>query len=634
MCGICGYYGLDDENLLRKMTDAVKHRGPDDVGFFSDKDVGLGMRRLSIIDLITGKQPIHNEDESIWIVYNGEIYNFRELRSSLEKMGHMFYTNSDTEVIIHAYEEFGENCVNKFRGMFAFAIWDSNDRKLFLARDRVGIKPLYYGIIDKKLFFGSEIKSILQYEAYKPQINVSAIHDYLSYLYIPAPKTIFKDIYKLPPAHILIYKNGKITIKKYWDLAFPEQKNNGESFYIKKTRELLEESVRLRMISDVPIGVYLSGGIDSSTITGLMSKISDQPVKTFTVGFNDEEFSELEYARCVSDYFDTDHHEYIVEADAFKLLPKIVMQHDEPFGNATSIIHYLISEQIRKNVKVALSGAGGDEMFAGYPKYIGMRLAGYYCKIPGVIRKNLIEKILYSLPESRKETDYVRWGKLFVNAASLSPPERFYSMSSYFSEKEKYELYSKGFKNNNFEDSFKFMKELFDSVPVNDYEQQSFYTEVKSFLPYNVLEYTDKTSMAASLEARVPFLDHKLVEFSASVPYSIKLKGYNMKYLLKKAVKDLLPKKILKRKKMGFNPPTGLWLDRDLKDLIDEYLSKEVVEQRGYFDYEYIDKLLKEHRSGKKNLGVKIWIFVCLEEWQRIYMDDFNPSQSNGKVIT
>lgn len=616
------------------MTEAIKHRGPDDMGVFSDRGIGLGMRRLSIIDLITGKQPIHNEDESIQIVYNGEIYNFRELKLLLEEKGHRSYTNSDTEVIIHAYEEYGENCVNELRGMFAFAIWDSNEKKLFLARDRLGIKPLYYGIIDGKLFFGSEIKSILQYEAYKPQINVSAIHDYLSYLYIPAPKTIFKGIYKLPPAHILIYKNGKVSIKKYWDLTFPEQKNNGESFYIKKTRELLEESVRLRMISDVSIGVYLSGGIDSSTITGLMSKISDQPVKTFTVGFNDEEFSELEYARCVSDYFDTAHHEYIVEADAFKLLPKIVSQHDEPFGNATSIIHYLISEQIRKDVKVALSGTGGDEVFAGYPKYLGMRLAKYYCKIPKMMRKNLIEKILYSLPESRKETDYVRWGKLFVNAASLSPPERYYSMVSYFSENEKHDLYSNGFKDNNFENSFKFVKELFDSAPVNDFERQTFYTEIKSFLPYNILEYTDKTSMAASLETRVPFLDHKLVEFSASVPYSTKLKGCNMKYLLKKAVKDLLPKKILKRKKMGFNPPTGLWLDRDLKDLVDEHLSKEVVEQRGYFNYSGVDKLLKQHRSGKKNLGLKIWSLICLEEWQRIYMDDYNPSKLNGKAIT
>ncbi|MCG2737380.1 MAG: asparagine synthase (glutamine-hydrolyzing) [Candidatus Methanoperedenaceae archaeon] len=624
MCGICGYYGLKDIDLLRKMTEAIKHRGTDDEGFFSDQDIGLGMRRLSIIDLSTGKQPIHNEDESIWIVFNGEIYNFQELKLSLEKIGHRFYTNSDTEVIIHAYEEFGEKCVNKLRGMFAFAIWDANEKKLFLARDRFGIKPLYYSNIESKLFFGSEIKSILQYKSYNQEINLSAIHDYLSYLYIPAPKTIFKDINKLPPAHILCYKNGKMKIEKYWDLTFPEQKNLGEEYYIKKTRELLEESVRLHMISDVPIGVYLSGGLDSSTITGLMSQISDQPVKTFTIGFNDEEFSELGYARCVSDHFNTEHHEFIVEADSFELLPDIIRQHDEPFGNATSIIHYLISDQIRKKVKVALSGTGGDEIFAGYPKYVGMGLAEHYCKIPKVIRKNFIEKILYLLPESRKETDYVRWGKLFVNAASLSPPERYYSMISYFSEREKYDLYSNGFKENCFEESFKFVKKLFDSQSINDFDQKTFYAELNSYLPYNILEYTDKTSMAVSLETRVPFLDHKLVEFSASVPYSIKLKGYNMKYLLKKAVKDLLPKKILKRKKMGFNPPTGLWLDRDLKDLINEYLAKEVIEQRGYFSFDSIDKILKQHRSGKKNLGLKIWSLICLEEWHRIYVDDFN----------
>ena len=620
MCGICGFYGFNDESLLNQMVNVLKHRGPDDSGFFTDTNINLGMRRLSIIDIERGKQPVHNEDGSIWLVFNGEIYNFKQLRSSLEKKGHKFYTNSDTEVIVHAYEEFGEDCVKKFQGMFSFAIWDGNKKILILAVDRFCIKPLYYGIFDGNFFFASEIKSILKYGDYNPQINFSGIHDFLSYLYIPPPKTIFKNIYKMTPATLLIYEKDDIRIKRYWDLSFKTE-NKDIGFFVKKTRKLLEEAVSSHMISDVPIGVYLSGGIDSSTITGLMSQLSDQPIKTFTIGFEEEDFSELEYARIVSDQFETEHHEIIVEADAFALLPQIVRQHDEPFGNPTSILHYLISDKISDNVKVSLSGTGGDEVFAGYPKYLAMKLADYYSKIPGVVRKNVIEKILFSLPESMKETDYVRWGKMFTKAAHLKPSERYYSLVSYFDEEEKYEIYSEKFKEKKFQNSHNFIQNLFFSVPSADYEQQTFYTEINSFLPYNILEYTDKTSMATSLEARVPFLDHKLVEFLATVPFKYKIRRFELKYLLKKAMEDILPKKIIKRKKMGFNPPTGIWINQDWKELVDEYLSRDVVDHRGYFDYKSVEKILRAHKSGKKNLSLKIYSLIFLEEWQRTYID-------------
>lgn len=626
MCGICGYSGFNDPILLKKMTDAIIHRGPDDSGHFTDAKVGLGMRRLSIIDIESGRQPIHNEDETIWIVFNGEIYNFKELRVQLERKGHRFYTESDTEVIVHAYEEFGEECVKELRGMFAFAIWNKNEDKLFLARDRMGIKPLHYAIFDDKFFFASEIKSILQYKEYKPEIDLTALHDYLSYLYVPAPRSIFKGISKLLPAHTLTLKNGKINIKRYWDLTFPDSYNYNEDFYIKKTKELLEESVQMHMVSDVPLGVYLSGGLDSSTITGLMSKFSDRPVKTFTVGFLDEEYSELEYARDVSEHFGTEHYEHIVEYDAFKLLPDIVGQHDEPFGNSTSVIHYLISKEIGKHVKVAMSGGGGDEVFSGYPKYIAMRMAGYYSAVPSLIRKNLIERPFSLLSESGKEVDYVRWGRKLISTANQPPGMMYYNLISYFDEKEKLGLYSEKLSKlreiiKNPVDSSLFVTSFFSKAQNLNQDGRIFYTELNSFLPYNILEYTDKTSMAASIEARVPFLDHKLVEFAAMTPGNLKLKGFNMKYILKKAVKNLVPKKITNRKKMGFNPPTGLWIDRDLKDLMDEYLSEESIKNRNFFNYLEIKHLLQEHTLKKRNNGLKIWSLLFLEAWAREYLD-------------
>lgn len=620
MCGICGFYGFNNNVLLNRMVESLEHRGPDDSGTYIDENINLGMRRLSIIDITNGNQPIHNEDESIWIVFNGEIYNFVELRRVLEEKGHVFYTDADTEVIIHAYEEFGENCVKLFQGMFAFAIWDSNEKKLFLARDKFGIKPLYFTKLEDKLFFGSEIKSILSNEEFVPSINNSSIHDFLSYLYVPPPKTIFNEVYKLEPAHTLTYKEDKIKIKRYWDLDCSSS-HKSEDFYINKTRKLLEKAVSSHMVGDVPVGVYLSGGLDSSVITGLMSQYSDQNIKTFTVGFEDEEFSEINYARIVSDHFETDHHEIIVEADAFKILPKIVRQHDEPFGNPTSIIHYLISEKISKDVKVALSGTGGDEVFAGYPKYLGMKLSSYYSKVPGILRKNIIEKILFSLPESMKETDYVRWGKMFAKASHLEPAERYFSMINYFDEDEKYEMYSEEFRKEKFENSFNYINGLFNELNSINFEQRTLYAEINSFLPNNILEYTDKTSMAASLEARVPFLNPELVEFLAKVPFKYKIKGLELKYLLKKATEDIIPKSIIKRRKMGFNPPTGLWINRDLKDLVNEYLSQETIEKRGYFDYSFVEKMLKQHNKGKENLGLKLYSLIFLEEWHRLYID-------------
>jgi len=602
------------------MTNTLKHRGPDDVGFFADQGIGLGMRRLSIIDLESGHQPIHNEDESIWVVFNGEIYNFRDLRNELLEKGHRFYTNSDTEVIVHAYEEFGDDCVNLFRGMFAFAIWDANKRRLVLARDRFGIKPLCYATIGDTLLFGSEIKSILQYDLYEPAINRQALHDYLSLLYIPSPNTIFKSIFKVPPSHMLVCTNGSIALKQYYDVAFPKREARTEAFYVEAVRRLLEESVALHMISDVPIGVYLSGGIDSSSITALMTKFTSEPVKTYSVGFADEhEFDELEYAHIVSDHLGTDQKDYMVTASAVDVLPLLVKQHDEPFGNPTSVLHYLISREIGKEVKVALSGTGGDEVFAGYPKYLAVRYAAYYSMLPGVIRYP-IEKLFSTLPESRTETDLIRWGKMFTHAANLPPAERYYALIRYFSEAEKKSLYALTLDAYELAPSSRYIEQLYEKAPSDSLEAKTFYTELFSYLPSNILEYSDKTSMAASLEVRVPFLDHRLVELSAQIPPALKLKGLTMKYVLKKSVKDLLPPRILKRRKRGFSAPVGYWLDSDKSTLIDEYLSKPIVEGRGYFDYHEVEKLINRHRSGRENLGLKLWSLIFFECWCREYL--------------
>jgi asparagine synthase (glutamine-hydrolysing) len=378
MCGICGVCNFDkshvDKKLLRQMCTVIKHRGPDDDGIFLDDHIALGMRRLSIIDLKTGHQPIHNEDESIWIVFNGEIYNYRELRQFLEQKNHRFYTSSDTEVIIHLYEELGDDCVTMLNGMFAFAIWDANKKKILLARDRIGIKPLHYIILNNKLIFGSEIKSILQDSEVKRKVNLKALHHFLAFEYVPAPETMFEAIKKLPPGHILICENGNVSVRKYWDLKFTNRNKQPITYYSDRIYELLKKSVERRLISDVPLGAFLSGGIDSSSIVGLMSELMDEPVKTFSIGFEEESYNELKYARIIAEQFETEHYEEIITPDAVNLVNKIIQYLDEPFADVSVFPTYLVSELARKHVTVVLSGDGGDEQFAGYDWYAASKL--------------------------------------------------------------------------------------------------------------------------------------------------------------------------------------------------------------------------------------------------------------------
>jgi len=626
MCGIVGKYSLKQipvsNDLLHDMCDVIVHRGPDDEGYYINGNIGLGMRRLSILDLQTGNQPIHNESKDIWIVYNGETYNCPELRAELERKGHKFYTRSDTEVIVHCYEEYGDECVSKLNGMFAFAIWDSRRRRLLLARDRLGIKPLFYTVSDGSLLFASEIKSILQDRTVKREVNLHALHNFLSLNYIPHPDTIFKGIYKLPPGHTLTCDGeGRIKIREYWDVKFGQSPESADS-YAEELREKLKESVRLRLLSDVPLGVLLSGGIDSSSIAALMSSLVDEPIKTFSIGFEEKSFNELEYARIVANMYGTDHHEMIVKPNAVELLPKLVWHFDEPFADSSAIPTYLVSKMAREHVKVVLSGEGGDEVFAGYETYAAYRAAELYSRIPRLIRKKFIRPFVHSLPASTKKVSFDYKAKIFVDGDDFSPERRHYWWKLIFSEDAKKQLYSQEMLSDNiFDDSFGEFAKYFDRTDAVDMLNRILYVDTKVYLANDILVKSDRSSMANSLELRVPMLDHNVVEFAASIPPELKLNGFQKKYILKKAMEPLLPKKILYRKKKGFSIPAPSWLRNELKEMVLDVLSPAQLKRTGFFNPEYVKELLNQHFHGVKDNSRPIWGLLTFMLWHRTFME-------------
>ncbi len=654
MCGICGTVGFSNKELLEKMCDVMKHRGPDDEGMYLSKvqspkskvQVGLGVRRLKVIDLETGHQPIHNEDETIWIVSNGEIYNYKDLRIDLKKRGHRFYTKSDTEVIVHLYEEYGEDCVKKLRGMFAFAIWDEKKEKLFLARDRLGIKPLYYFSHNRELLFASTIKSIFQSSKIGREVNLRALDYYLTFLYVPAPETMFKGIKKLLPGHILVYANGEISVKQYWDLPItdhsaPEGRDpasggrspitvHDEKYYAERIYELLKEAVEERLMSEVPLGAFLSGGIDSSIVVGLMSRIMDQPVKTFSIGYGKEAqaYNELKYSRLVAKHFKTDHREFIVEPKVIELLPKLIWHLEEPFADSSAIVTYLVSQVAREHVTVALTGIGGDEAFGGYPRYLGTRFAESYLKIPEFLREKVISRIVNGLPESTKGSHLANRLKRFIRFSPLPPEERYISWLSFFDEEARGELYS-----GTYQDTMEIHKSYFEKAGAEDFLDRVFYVDVKTYLPDDLLFTGDRMSMANSLELRVPFCDHRLLEFSATIPQEMKIRGWHLKYLLKKSMSELLPPAILKRGKQGFMVPLGIWFQRELKDFTSEILLGPKASERGYFKSDYVKRLLEEHYSGRKDNTHRIWALLVFELWHRTFIDSndfFKPLELPG----
>lgn len=628
MCGIVGIAYREtrqiEREILEKMNKAILHRGPDEDGFYVKENIGLAMRRLAIIDLSGGQQPIFNQDKTKAIVFNGEIYNFQELKKDLEAQGDKFYTNSDTEIIIHLYDQYGVDCVQYLRGMFAFAIWDEVEKSLFIARDRVGKKPLLYSHQPNgDLIFGSEFQALLQHPAISREVDNEAIHHYLSYLCVPAPLTAFKQIRKLEPAHWLIWKNGEVKTERYWLPDFHNKISITEPEAEEETLRLLREATKMRMISEVPLGAFLSGGVDSSIVVALMAEQSEKPVKTFSIGFEEEDFSELKYAKKVAEHIGAEHHEFIVKPNAIEILPLLVEHYGEPYADSSSIPTYYVSRETRKHVTVALNGDGGDESFAGYERYLAMRLSEKYHKIPALLRKGLIETGINLLPSfETKRRSKAKDLKRFVKAASLPKVERYLSWVNAIDKNSKDLLYTEDFKNQiKTADSAQFLTQWFDKSNGNGIVDATMFTDQMTYLPNDLLVKVDIASMANSLEARSPLLDHKVIEFAASLPESIKLKGAENKSLLKKVGSRLVPKEVLYRKKMGFGVPIANWLREELKDFLRDNLISERFANRGILKKSVVEKLINEHLSGEKDNYNQLWTILMLELWFQQFID-------------
>jgi asparagine synthase (glutamine-hydrolysing) len=598
------------------MNDALVHRGPDDEGYFIRGNAGLAMKRLSIIDLKGGHQPIYNETKSACVVCNGEIYNHREIRSKLEKKGHRFATQSDVEVIIHLYEDLEEGFVQELRGMFTVAIWDSNSNKLILARDRLGIKPLYYTPQNNTFLFASELKAILQHPGIEKELSFEALSDYLTFLYIPAPKTIFNDIFKLPPAHTLVLTNGNIEIKQYWELNYHKDKKYTQRYYAERLEELLTESIKMHLMSDVPLGAFLSGGMDSSTIVALMAKCTRGPVKTFSVGFDTADFNELQYAKIVAERFGTEHHEMNLKPDIINMLPRITGYFDEPFADSSAIPTYLISEFARRNVTVCLSGDGGDELFAGYGWTRRQKFINDYNRLPKIPR-NFIKRLFlnktYAPTQSGKMSDKLR---RFLHDANLTLPDSFMRRKTCFSSKMqenllKDEIYRKI---SGYNSASVILPYLMDSGIKNDIEKLLF-ADTKVYLPDDGLCKVDRMSMMNSLEVRVPFLDHKVVEFAASIPMEYKMRGRTSKYILKQVMRKYLPQEILKQRKLGFTIPLNSWFRGKLKGFAQETLLDQKTKLSRIFNHECLKKIINEHAQNRQNFGSQIYALLVLELW-------------------
>ncbi len=626
MCGIAGFYEFEgrrsiERETLESMLSALYHRGPDDAGMFLEGRVALGMRRLSIIDLAGGKQPISNEDGTLTIVFNGEIYNYRELQERLRAHGHVIATSSDTEVIVHLYEELGEDCVKELRGMFTFAIWDSNRRCLFIARDRLGIKPLYYTEHHGSLIFGSEIKAILQHPEVQASLDVDALGDFLSLKYVPAPATMFRAIRALPPAHTLTCDRNGIRIAQYWQLSFADSQpgHKTEEEFAEELEALLRESVRLHLVSDVPFGAFLSGGLDSSTIVALMQQMMNTPVKTFSVGFEgggSEKFSELPYARLVAERFGTDHHEvYVRPDDLMNLAEKVVWHMDQPIADNACIANYMVSELASRHVKMVLAGEGGDELFAGYARYPGEQLASCFQFIPGSIKSRalgMLQKLpglrrpkvaLFALCQPDELSRLINWFPLFNRSmkSSLLSSELLRQLSDPYSEQP--------------------FRQRLAETDATHWLNRMLFVDTTLWLPDDLLARGDKTSMAASIEARVPLLDHKLVEFAATLPPQMKLKRLTRKFLLRKVAKRWLPAEIINRKKQGFPMPFSLWFRKEARSYVRDLLSTETVKRRQLFNPACVETLLDQHESGVADHGALIWGLLAVELWHRIFLD-------------
>jgi asparagine synthase (glutamine-hydrolysing) len=624
MCGIAGWANLenkssreDGEAVLHAMCERMKHRGPDSEGLWLGESVALGMRRLSIIDLHTGEQPFWNEDKSVVVVMNGEIYNFRELKSELEKRGHEFHSQSDTEVLPHLYEEHGDAMVEHLNGMFVFALWDLRRKKLLMARDRFGEKPLYYGVFDGKFVFASEPKVLLEHPSVKPEINREALRQYLSFDYVPAPLSIYKGISKLPAAHLLTVENGEVKTRRYWNLSFHK---NGHTPTVetatKELREIISDSVRMRLVSDVPLGILLSGGVDSSTVAAFAMRHATEKVKTFSIGFEEDSFDESKFAREVATHLGTEHYEDKLSVEkAADLISEIGSWLDEPMSDGSLIPTFLLSRFVRKYVTVGLGGDGGDEIFAGYPMYFGHKMARVYDSIPRFLRSGLIEPIVNNLPVSTKNLSFDYKAKRFVAASKYDLVTRHHSWFGSFSIDAQNDLLSQDVLANTSNDIYRGAKDLLKITDAASEIEQMQFLDMNFYMAEDILTKVDRASMAVSLEVRAPFLDPRVAEYAARLPLKYKLKGSKGKYILKKVVADLLPKTILQRPKKGFGIPVAEWLKGRLNPLLHDLLAPERLKNQGLFDAVFVQKLIKEHETGAASHHKQLWTLLVFQLW-------------------
>ncbi|HQZ97925.1 MAG TPA: asparagine synthase (glutamine-hydrolyzing) [Pyrinomonadaceae bacterium] len=627
MCGITGFVNSNreavDRSVLEAMNQAIFHRGPDEDGFYVKENVGLAMRRLAIIDLASGQQPMYNEDRTKAIVFNGEIYNYQELREKLDQLGHKFYTKSDTEVIVHLYDEYGVEGLQHLRGMFAIAIWDERDKSLFLARDRVGKKPILYSHQPNgDLIFGSEFSAVLKHPAVSREVDLEAIDNYMSYLCVPAPMTAFKQIRKLEPGHWLLWKDGEIKTQRYWQPDFSKKIKITEEEAIVETTRILRESTKLRMISEVPLGAFLSGGVDSSAVVALMAQESEQPVKTFSIGFEEQDFSELKYAKRVAEHVGAEYNEFIVRPNALDVIPTLVDHYGEPYADSSAIPTYYVAKETRKHVTVALNGDGGDESFAGYERYAAMRIAEAYARVPAALRKVFVEVPVSLLPTSELKRSRFRDAKRFLRAANLPRTERYFRWVTTFNRDTKKELYTSDFAASvSGQDPLSLLDKWFAKANGTGTLDATLLTDQMTYLPNDLLVKVDIATMANSLEARSPFLDHKLIEFAATLPESMKMSGVGTKSLLKKVAARLVPREVIYRRKMGFGVPIGKWFRGEMKDFVRGVLLSERSLKRGIVKPDILERYVNEHIAGERDHSFQLWTFLMLELWFQRFID-------------
>jgi asparagine synthase (glutamine-hydrolysing) len=632
MCGISGVAGSlrTERAVLQGMNDAIAHRGPDGEGFFwpDSGQIGLGMRRLAIIDVAGGDQPIFNEDGSVCVVYNGEIYNYLELRQELQARGHRFTTQSDTEVVVHAYEEYGVECVDRLWGMFALALWDSTRQLLLLARDRLGKKPLvYYVDACGGLAFASELQGLLAHPDVPREVDARAIDDYLTYLYVPAPTTAYRDIRKLPPGHRLVWQSGRLSVERYWQPRFGAKLRISEEDAVAQFGDLFRDAVRRRLMAEVPLGAFLSGGMDSSSVVAEMAELSESPVKTFSIGFGERDYDELAFARQVAQRFSTEHHELVVEPHTLEVLPTLVRHYGEPYGDSSAIPTYYVARMTRQHVTVALNGDGGDELLAGYERHWAARIAARYDTVPRFVRHGLIRPLIPLVPEPRQRRAFLRRAKRFMAAAHMPVLDRYLHWVGAYSPAQKLSLYSDDFVGELAgNESGHWLTEALAPEPHLDPVDAVLRGDTLMYLPADLLAKVDIATMANSLEARSPLLDHRLVEFCAALPSDYKLRGRTSKWLLRQVMRDRLPPEILTRSKMGFGVPVGEWLRGELRPLLEDTLLSSRSLARGYFRPQALRALVEDHTTRRADRTSHIWALLMLELWFRELIDSPKPA--------